>query len=206
MAPAHHTLIPPSLSLRREFVRKSLHLSAAVFPIAYGAGVQRRQLLWALAVAGAIALTVEALRHTNEKFAGLFDRTAGLLTRPAEQRSVTGATWLVLSCLVAVAVLSRQAAVAALWCATVGDPAATIAGRTWTMRRAHDPEVGRKTLIGSLACALVSFAGAWQVAGYAPVLAVVIAVAATIAEGMPVHVDDNIRVMAAAGSIAQLLT
>ncbi len=207
MAPAHHTLSSPSLSLQREFVRKSLHLAAVVFPIAYGFGVQRSLLMWMLGAASAIALTVEALRHTNANFAALFDRTAGLLTRPDEKRSITGATWLMLSCLVAVALLSRQAAVAALWCATVGDPAATIAGRTWTMQRAaHDPEVGRKTLVGSLACALVSFAGAWQLAGYTPVLAVLISTAATVAEGMPVRIDDNIRVMAAAGSIAQLLT
>ncbi len=206
MAPPHLTLSSSPLSLQREFVRKSLHLAAAVFPVAYSFGVGRVVLVWVLAATSTIALLVEWLRRSNTTFAAAFARTAGSLTRPGERESLTGATWLALSCLFAVAVLSRQAAIAALWCATVGDPAATIAGRLWTMgRAAHDPQAGRKTVVGSLACVCISFGGAWLLAGYAPVLAVVIAAAATVAEAMPARIDDNIRVIVASGAIAQLL-
>lgn len=180
-------------------------MAAAAFPIAYSLGAARGVLVWTLAAASAVALLVEGLRRTNTAFAAAFARTAGPLTRANEQHSLTGATWLALSCLLAVAVLSRQAAIAALWCATAGDPAATIAGCLWTMRRnAHDPRVGRKTAAGAFACASVSFFGVWLLAGYVPALAAVIAAAATAAEAMPVRIDDNIRVMAAAGAIAQL--
>jgi phytol kinase len=207
VAPSHLALSGSPLSLQREFVRKSLHLAAAVFPVAYSLGVDRAALVWVLAATSIIALLVEWLRRSNMTFAAAFARTAGTLTRPTERESMTGATWLALSCLFAVAVLSRQAAIAALWCATVGDPAATIAGRLWTMRhKARDPQPGRKTVAGSLACASISFAGAWLLGGYVPVLAVAIAAVATIAEGMPVRIDDNIRVIAASGAIAQLLT
>ena len=206
MAPSHLALNPQPLSLQREFVRKSLHLAAAAFPVAYSLGVDRVALVWALAATSAIALLVEGLRRTHATFAAAFARTAGSLTRPTERQSITGATWLALSCLFAVAVLSRQAAIAALWCATVGDPAATIAGRLWTAgRKAHEPHTGGKTLVGSLACASVSFAGAWLLAGYVPVFALAIAVAAAVAEGMPVRIDDNIRVIVASGAVAQLL-
>jgi dolichol kinase len=194
------------LSLRHEFFRKGLHLAAAAFPVAYGLGASRGALEAALAVTVALALLTEALRRSSPALGAAFDGVFGTLTRGHEKRSITGATWLAISCLVSVVVFSRSAAIAALWCATAGDPAATIAGRLWTLSRAkHSPDAGKKTLVGSLACVLVSFAGVSGLAGYAPVIAVVIAVAAALAEAMPVPIDDNIRVAGAAGIIAQLL-
>ena len=68
----------------------------------------------------------------------------------------------------------------------------------------HDERDG-KTFAGSLACWLASLAGIWLLAGYAPLVAVPIAVAAALAESMPVRIDDNIRVAVAAGAIAQIL-
>jgi dolichol kinase len=206
VAPKGHSLsAPPPLALRHEFARKTLHLAAAVFPVAYSLGASRTALVSALAAMSAIALIVEGLRRWNASFRETFTRTVGDLTRQHEQHAITGATWLTLSCLVAVAVLSRSAAIAALWCATVGDPAATIAGR-WSAQSASEPSVAPgKTLTGSVACALASFAGVWMVAGYPPLVAVVIAAAAALAEAWPLRIDDNIRVAGAAGVVAQLL-
>ena len=62
-----------------------------------------------------------------------------------------------------------------------------------------------KTLVGTFACALASFAGAWMVAGLAPAPALAVALAAATAEAVPLPIDDNIRVSAAAGLLAQLL-
>jgi phytol kinase len=199
-------VISTPLSLRHEFLRKGLHLAAAAFPVAYSLGASRGALEVALSVTVALALLTEALRRLSPAVGAAFDGVFGTLTRGHEKRSITGATWLAISCLVAVAVFSRGAAIAALWCATVGDPAATIAGRLWSLTRAkHFPDAGRKTLAGSLACVLVSFAGVSTLAGYPPAIAVVVAVAAALAEAMPLRIDDNIRVAGAAGIVAQLL-
>ena len=206
MAAPDLAVISTPLSLRHEFLRKGLHLAAAAFPVAYGLGASRGALEVALSVTVALALVTEALRRSSPAVGAAFDGVFGTLMRGHEKRSITGATWLAISCLVAVAVFSRSAAIAALWCATVGDPAATIAGRLWSLARAkHSPDAGRKTLAGSLACVLVSFAGVSALAGYPPVLAVVVAVAAALAEAMPLRIDDNIRVAGAAGIAAQLL-
>ncbi len=62
-----------------------------------------------------------------------------------------------------------------------------------------------KTTVGSLASLTVSFGGVWMVAGYPVPSAALVALAATIVEAWPVQFDDNIRVTAAAGAIAQLL-
>jgi dolichol kinase len=195
----------PPLSLRHELLRKTLHLSAAVFPLAYGFGAPRGLIESALGAASALAVSTELLRRSSAPFAGAFDKTFGSLIRAHEKNRVTGATWLVLSCFVAVVVLSRNAAIAALWCATAGDPAATIIGKSVNRIRAPGERGGGKTIAGSLGCAVVSYAGVWMVAGYAPQLAIVVAATAAIAESMPVRIDDNIRVTAAVGAMAQLL-
>ncbi len=210
MASSRHALTSPPLALRHEFVRKALHLSAGVFPVVYAIGASRDTLETVLAVISALAILTEGLRRANATVGAAFERVFGSLTRRHERRSITGATWLALSCLVAVVVLSRRAAIAGLWCATVGDPAATIAGRVWTTRAAAKSGAksgakGGKTIVGSLACAVVSFLGVWMLAGYPPATAVVIAAAAAAAEAMPMRIDDNVRVTTLAGAIAQLL-
>jgi dolichol kinase len=194
------------LALARELMRKALHAGAVVFPVAYWLGVPRGTLVAVLSALVVIALATEALRRMSPAGSAQFGRLFGTLTRGHEDRSITGATWLAVSCLAAVALLSRDAAIAALWCATVGDPAATIAGRMWALTTApRSAEPGRKTFAGFLACAAVSFAGVWMLAGYRPVPALVIAAAAAAAEALPSSVDDNIRVAGAAGIVAQLL-
>ncbi len=206
MASSRHALTSPPLALRHEFVRKALHLSAGVFPVAYAIGASRNTLEMVLAVIGALAILTEGLRRANATVGAAFERIFGSLTRRHERRSITGATWLALSCLVAVVVLSRRAAIAALWCAAIGDPAATIAGRVWTTSAAAKSGArGGKTIMGSLACVAASFVGVWMLAGYPPATAVVIAVAAAAAEAMPTRIDDNVRVTTVAGAIAQLL-
>ncbi len=194
------------LSLRQELARKTLHLATAGFPVAYALGAPRAVIVAALAVVSVVALAVEALRRTNAGVQSAFERTFGAIVRQHEARAITGATWLALSCLVVVLLLSRNAAIAALWCATAGDPAATLFGR-WMAPRAPDADVAaRKTMAGSMACLVVSFGGVWMIAGYAPAIAAPIAVVATLAEFMPVTIDDNVRVAAAAGAMAQILT
>jgi dolichol kinase len=75
-----------------------------------------------------------------------------------------------------------------------------VAGKTATAA-----EKAGKTAIGSLGCLTVSFGGVWLLAGYPALSAAMIALAATIVEAWPVQLDDNVRVAAAAGAIAQLL-
>jgi dolichol kinase len=195
----------PPLSLRQEFVRKALHLAAAVFPVAYALGAPRGVIVVALSVTSAIALLLEWQRRTNEKVRVVFDRFFGAIVRSHEHRSITGATWLSLACLVAVLVFARNAAIAALWCATVGDPAASLFGKWVAGKSATTAEKAGKTTVGSLGCLTVSFGGVWILAGYPALSAALIALAATIVEAWPVQLDDNVRVAAAAGAIAQLL-
>ncbi len=199
---------PKHLELRRELARKTMHLAAVVFPVAYNRGASREAVETVLAVASGVALVIEVARRTSVPFGAMFDRRFGALLRAREKAAFTGATWLALSCFGAALLFSRNAAIASLWCVTVGDPAAAIAGRAW--KAAHPPASGsgmdgRKTFIGSLACAAASFVGVSMLADYSISAALIVAFVAAVAEVLPVRLDDNIRVAGAAGVMAQLL-
>ncbi len=159
-----------------------------------------------LALIASIAVIVELARRTNKSAGELFSRCFGALTRPTERKAITGATFLAFVCLVAVALLSRSAAIATMWCATVGDPLATVAGRLWRLANAYKvDEQNAKTLVGSVTCVVTSFLGVSMLAGYSPVAALLIAVAAAVAEAIPSEIDDNLRVAAAAGIASHFL-
>lgn len=205
-APGH------ALTLRNELFRKALHLTAVAIPVAYARGTPRPVLEAVLAFATAFALIIEGVRRASPAAEAAFERVVGPLLRPGERVTLTGATWLLISCFAAVLLFGPHAAIAALWCATAGDPAATIAGRLWTRsftadRTAAVPALkANKTIAGSLACAIVSFGGVRTLAGYAAWPSLVIAIAAAIGETLPGRLDDNVRVAGAAGAVAQLLS
>ncbi len=186
----------PRIELRREIARKLLHLSAVAVPIAYAAGLPRRQIVSVLAVLAGVALLVELARRRSRRAREVFVGATGLLLREHEYRALSGATWLILALLLAAALLPVPAAIAAMWAVTVGDAAAALVGRTFGRRRA-----GRsKSLEGSLACAVATGLGAFFVAHLAAGVALAAAVAAAVAEFPERPLDDNLRIVVAVGA------
>ncbi len=190
-----------SLSLRRELARKALHLSSAIVPIAYAAGVPRFAVLSLLAVLLAIAIVVELARHRHAIARAFFDRAAGPLLREHEHDRWSGATWMLVSFVLVVWLAPRAAAVAAMWAVSVGDAAAAVVGRwlggRWLGRRRFG--AAGKSIEGSVACFVATAAGAAWVAGLGPVASVLAGVAAAVAEWPDGPLDDNVRV---AGAVA----
>jgi dolichol kinase len=185
--------------LSRELTRKSLHVATATVPVALHYGVP---VLWigvALGAGSVVAFAVEFARRSDPalraRFVGLF----GPLLRPHETSGITGATWLCLSCFLAVVLLPAPAAIAAMWCATIGDPAAAIVGR------AVATSSGGKTWQGSLACLVASAVGVWWLTPLAPFAAVAVGTAAALAERPARPLDDNLRVTTVAGLVAFVL-
>ena len=184
------------LALRWELTRKALHISWAIVPIVYALGVPREIVLLALAIACLIALVIEVGRSYSTSFGAVFTRHTGILLRQHEHRRWSGATWLLLSFLIAVLLFEPPVAIAAMWAVAVGDAAAAIVGRTIGRHR-----VGRsaKTVEGSLACALITFVGAWGIAQLAPMPSVVAGILAALAEWPAGPLDDNMRIGLAVG-------
>ena len=188
-------------SLRRELARKAIHLTSAIVPIALALGIPQRIALLVLGALLAIAVAVEIARARSPAAASRFNAVFVGLLRAHEAGRVTGATWLIGSMFAAVLLLPRNAAIAATWAAAIGDAAAALVGLRYGRHRSRRDG---KSLEGSAACFLATLVGALLVARIAPVTALVLALAATLAERMPWPRDDNIRVIAAVGVTAMI--
>ncbi|HEY0969631.1 MAG TPA: hypothetical protein VGE02_01505 [Gemmatimonadales bacterium] len=186
----------PSLPLRRELARKALHITSAVVPIGYAAGVPRGVVLALLAALLAVAVVVEAVRHRHGIARAVFHRAAGPLLREHEHHRWSGATWMLVAYALVVWLAPRDAAVAAMWAVAVGDAAAAVVGR-WLGRRRFG--AAGKSLEGSVACLAATAVGAVWVAGLGIAAGIAAGVAAAAAEWPDGPLDDNVRV---AGAVA----
>jgi dolichol kinase len=184
------------LALRWELTRKALHIVWAIVPIVYALGVRREIILLGLLLACTIAIIVEIARVRSTAFSALFRRSAGRLLRQHEYRQWSGATWLLLSFLLSVLIFDPATAIAAMWAVAVGDVTAAIVGRT--IGRHH---IGRsaKTIEGSIACVIITVAGAFVIAQLALLPSIVAGIAAALGEWPAGPLDDNIRIGLAVG-------
>lgn len=184
------------LSARRELARKSIHLLAVVFPLWYAAGATRRAMIIMLSAIVVIALGVELTRSRNRTVRELFGRTVGSLLRSHEVDGLSGATWLALALLLAVVAFPMDVAIAAMWCAAVGDALAAIVGRSIGRVR---PGGGTKSLEGSVTCFAATLAGALWIAHLPAAESIVAATGGTLAEWPERPFDDNVRMVTASG-------
>jgi dolichol kinase len=188
-----------SFSLSRELARKALHLATVSVPIAYHYGLPSPLIVAVLGAGSGIALAVEFARRSHPATRALFEKLVGQLLRPHERSAITGATWLCLSCFAAVVLLPAPAAIAAMWCATIGDPSAAIVGRMFATAS------GGKTWQGSFACILTSALGVWWLTPLSLLAALAVGVVAALAERPARPFDDNLRVVTVAGLAALAL-
>ena len=184
------------LTVRRELARKALHMFWALVPVAYAMGAPRRLVLGALLVACACALVVEIGRARSERIRLVFDRATGLLLREHERHRWSGATWLLLSFLLVTLLFDAPIAIAAMWAVAVGDASAAIVGRTVGRYRIGQ---SRKSIEGSIACAIVSAIGASLVAHLSLASSIAAGISASVAEWPARPIDDNMRIGIAVG-------
>jgi dolichol kinase len=199
-------MVPNARALRSELARKAIHLGSSAIPLAYASGAPRNAVLLVLAALGSVALAVEVTRFRSERVRLAFVRAVGTLLREHEHRAWSGASWLLAAYVLSVLLFPRGIAVAAMLAAALGDASAAIVGRSVSAMRARAGVITPgKTLVGSVACALVTFAAAYGIAGLAPLVALAAAAAASLAERWEVRaIDDNVRVALAAGIAARI--
>ena len=185
------SLVSAPLTVRRELARKALHLLWALVPLAYAFGAPRKLVLGGLVVACTCAVIVEIARTHSDRVRLVFDRATGLLLREHERHRWSGATWLLLSFLLVVTLFDAPVAIAAMWAVAVGDASAAIVGRTIGR---HRPGNSRKSIEGSIACAIASGAGAWLLAQLSPATSIIAGISAASAEWPARPLDDNMRI------------
>lgn len=181
------------LSLSRELFRKLTHLFALIIPAGYYfLDLSRATALVVLLPVTVLVIAVDISRLQKGRLWDAIGRPwFGSIIRPREMASnFTGASYILISVCLVIALFSKPIAVGAMVFVIVGDMLAALVGRTAGRLRLF----GEKSLEGTLAC----LGGTALVAAVLPDLPLPIALAgaisATIAEAAPLGVDDNISV------------
>lgn len=192
-----------SLPYRGEIWRKALHLLSLSIPVGL--------MLWGRPTALSIILplavafvAMEIFRCRSEKIRDLIYKGFGFMMRPEEIPPVpssirfNGATWVLLSASLVIALFEPRIAASAVVIGLIGDAAAALVGRLYGRH-----PIGRmgKSLEGSIAFALTSFAAVMLVPGSHAGSAAAAVIVATIVEGVGTPINDNLSVPLAAAIV-----
>lgn len=176
----------------QEFWRKTTHMIALVIPGGYVLlGLNADEMLAVMVPIAALMIAVDIARLRRWRFwTGFWEQVFGRMIRPHEKRGdFTGATYILATVCVAVALFDKPIAVAALSFIIVGDTFAALVGRRWGRHR-----IGAKSVEGSLACLVSTLVVAVLVPNLAWPVGLIGAVCATVVEALPLGIDDNVSV------------
>lgn len=189
-------LAPPKLSYIGELKRKGLHVLALVVPLfIWWAG--KSVALMVLAPLSVIALSLDYLRARSESVASAIDLWFGSFMRAKERPSIgdpvviNGATWVMVSATVLLAIFPLPIMVPAFISFMLGDAAAALVGRKFGRLNWGNSS---KTVEGSLAYFLTALA----VMAFFPLfplwMGALAVFAGTLTELLPGPLNDNIQV------------
>lgn len=189
-----------------ERLRKSIHFSSLLIPLFYHYVLNdHRRLGFSLALAAfVLSLTIEFYRLWMRSFAHTFYRMFGTILRRHELRDFTGATYLLFSAMFCIAIFEPVVAFCAMAYLSIGDTFAALVGMTWGKRKFKGMN---KSLEGSLGCFVSTFAFGLFFLDK-PILALIGALTATIAELVNIPLDDNLKIPILSGlalTLAQIV-
>ncbi len=197
-----------SPSFVAELRRKAIHLSCLVLPLAmlleflpWPRGRPQWSLLLSVLALGALAL--DLLRLRERRVRRLFHDFFGGMLREHERFDLLGSTYLLMAALLVVDLFPRPVAAAAIGFTVLGDAFAAIVGKAW----GRTPAFG-KTLEGALGgfVACLAWAACCAVLGPLPWPVVVAGAAvASLAEVLPIPLDDNLGMTLLAGVAMHLI-
>ena len=155
-----------------------------------------------LLLAFIISMVVEFHRFWQRGFRKTFNRIFGLILRRHELRDLTGATYLLFSSMLCVALFEPLIASCAVAFLSVGDTFAALVGMNLGKRKFMGMS---KSMEGSIACfvSCLIFGLFWM---KNPFLALGGAFTATIAELGGIPLDDNLKIPLGAGLIMTILS
>jgi dolichol kinase len=194
---------PPSdrrraFSLRRELQRKSIHLGMIIIPV-WVYFTPKNWGLLGLIIATFATVVLDLLRLTDHRLRQFFLRLFRSLIRSHEEEHLLGSTYFMIAALLSVLAFEKMIAISALTFLIIGDTVAAVVGK-----RFGTPLYWGKSLQGSLGC-FVSCLLIGAALLDEPLIAVAGALAATIAEALPVPMDDNMRVPIVSGLVMQIV-
>ncbi len=181
-----------NISLKQELIRKSTHIGALFIPGGYYfSGLDRMTAFWIMSSITLVMLVIDICRLRNWRFWRVFARPvlSSMIRKHEQDGDLTGASYILLTASVSIALFSKPVAIAAISFIIVGDAAAALIGRKFGRTK-----IGNKTLEGSLGCLAATFLVAVFTPGISLQVALLGALVATLVEAWPMGVDDNVSV------------
>lgn len=177
-----------------EVARKFVHLSGSLIPLSYLFLDPTK--LQALLILGGIAFPFVAADFLRLKWPAAnqwFQHWFRVAMRPGEEDRPTGAAYYFLACWLTILLFERTVAVAALLILAYADTAASVVGQALGGYRLAKG----KTLSGSAAFLVTTFLVALPF--FSPSTALGGALIVTVAECLPLPLDDNVTIPLVAG-------
>jgi phytol kinase len=184
-------------TLAGELVRKALHLLIALVPLLAAYNLEATMLL--LGGGTLFYIFAEKLRMEGRRVFIVSELTVLASRERDEGRFVLGPVTLGLGAMLALLLYPSTAAAVAIWALAFGDGLASLAGKLF--RSIPIPMLRGKTVAGSLACFVAVLLSSWPLTGSLPI-AVLIALAATALELVPVRDFDNLLLPVGTGFLA----
>lgn len=188
------------MTYKEELVRKLVHLSSTAVPLTY-CYASREFMLAALSILTTIALGAELLRARHSGCRAFIDRWLGKIIRGRETSTMTGATYVMLGCLLSVVLFPRKVAIAALLFLSISDALASLIGIKFGRARLFGKSLAGSTAFLVSAVAIVHF-----VQPAPPWIGIAGALTATVVEALPLKLagrmlDDNLTIPLSAGTV-----
>ncbi|MGC9337522.1 MAG: diacylglycerol/polyprenol kinase family protein, partial [Candidatus Cloacimonadia bacterium] len=191
------------------------HLGALIIPIGYYFVIESQlQTILILLPIALICIIIDSLRMQHQAVRKPFLQIFGHLLREQEVNTLTGASYLLTSSMVTIAIFPKAIAFFAISFLTVGDAFASIIGMKWGKRKIFGTE---KTLEGFLgffvSCTIYGvifyysyFKNLYNSNPLNPLIIIIIgALTAAVIEAVNLHINDNITIPILSGLAMSIL-
>lgn len=188
-------------SLIWELLRKGVHLSGLLIVVGYTLILyffSERIAILATTALLLILLEIEYIRIEHKpRIAMMFND----LFRKRERDNISGAVFLVISCIICFAAFDYWVAVVALFMAVFGDLFAAIIGKLFGTTRIYN----KKTVLGSFSGLAANLLAGILILPNLPYLIIPMAFIAGVTEVLTNKIDDNLTVPLFAGFAGQMM-
>lgn len=192
------------ISFFHEILRKLTHLGALVFPLSYYFSGASKGTFLKIMVPIALLMVVIDITRLRDRgiWRNFFKPIVGPIVRTHELTGdFTGATYILLSFCITIALYSKPIAIAAIAFIIMGDALAALIGRKYGRHVFYQ----NKTIEGSLGCLLGTVIVAILVPDLHLAVALSGAVVAVIFEAFSFGLDDNVTVPLLSGLFMTLI-